>query len=264
MTGASLLFDRNVDRWLQYQQSVKGRLRHDVILHHLEQHLKSIKGKMRVLDAGCGLGDIAFQLFDKAEKLVFLDFSVNMIEETKKRLASIDAGFDREKASFVHGNVNESVSRMPQGSFDLILCHNILEYVETPRAALGGLARILAPGGLLSVVVANCFSEPLKMALVKFDLEAARLAINAKSSTAGLFDNAPKHTFSLEELDGVIGDSGLKVVARYGIRIFADYLPEAVIQLPGNYQPLFELEKEAAPRAPYLNVARYLQVICRK
>jgi S-adenosylmethionine-dependent methyltransferase len=263
MTGTSLLFDRNVDRWLQYQGSVKGRLRHDVILHHLEQHLKSIKGKMRVLDAGCGLGDIAFQLFDKAEKMVFLDFSVNMIEEAKKRLASINA-FDREKASFVHGNVDASVSRMSQGSFDLILCHNILEYVETPRATLGGLAHVLAPGGLLSVVVANCFSEPLKMALASFDLEAARLAINAKDSTAGLFDNAPKHTFSLEELDRVLGDFELKVTARYGIRIFADYLPEAVTQLPGNYRFLFELEKEAATQVPYLNIARYLHVICRK
>ncbi|MFZ0930942.1 MAG: methyltransferase domain-containing protein [Syntrophobacteraceae bacterium] len=264
MTGASLLFDRNVDRWLQYQDSVKGRLRHDVILHYLEQHLNSIKGKLRVLDAGCGLGDIAVQLFDKVEKLVFLDFSVNMIEETKKRLASNYAALDREKASFVHGSVEESVSRMSQGSFDLILCHNILEYVENPGATMGGLVRILAPGGLLSVVIANCFSEPLRMALAKFDLEAARLAINARDSTADLFDNAPKHTFSLEELDGVIGDSELKVVARYGIRIFADYLPEALIQLPGNYRLLFELEKEAAPQVPYLNVARYLLAICQK
>jgi S-adenosylmethionine-dependent methyltransferase len=263
MTGTSLHFDRNVERWLQYQDSVKGRLRHDLIRHHLEQHNGTNKGKMRVLDAGCGLGDIAALLFDKADKLLLLDFSVTMIEETKKRLAANNSAFEK-KAAFVHGDVDESVSRLSQDSFDLILCHNILEYVEAPRKTLGGLARILAPGGLLSIVVANCFSESLKIALTKFDFEAARLAINVKDSTADLFDDAPRHTFSLDELGEVIGDSELEVVARYGIRIFADYLPEAVTQAPGNYRLLLELEKEAAPQVPYLNVARYLQVICRK
>lgn len=263
MTGTCLHFDRNVERWLQYQDSLKGRLRHDLIRHHIEQHLKPGKGKMRVLDAGCGLGDMAAMLFDKADKLVFLDFSANMIEETKKRLVANNAAIEK-KATFVHGDVDESVSRLSKDSFDLILCHNILEYVEAPRKTLGGLARILAPGGLLSVVVANCFSEPLKLALAKFDFEAARLAINVKDSTADLFDDAPRHTFSLEELDEVIGDSQLNVAARYGIRIFADYLPEAVTQPAGNYRLLLELEKEAAPQVPYLNVARYLQVICQK
>ena len=264
MTGTCLPFDRNVEPWVQYLESVKGRLRHDLIRHHLEQHLKPVKGKMRVLDAGCGLGDISVLLLDKAEKLVLLDFSGNMIEEAKKRLAANDAALDPEKVTFIHGPVEESVSRLRQGSFDLVLCHNILEYVEDPRTILSGLARILAPGGLLSLVAANRFSEPLKIALAKFDFEAARLAINARGYSADLFDNAPKHAFSIEELDGVIGGSELEAVARYGVRIFADYLPGAVIELPGNYRLLFELEKEAACHIHYLNVARYLQVICRK
>ncbi len=264
MTGTSMPFDRNVERWRQYQESVKGRLRNDLIRHHLECSIKQIEGKIRVLDAGCGLGDVAALLFDKVGKLVFVDFSGNMIEETKKRLAANDAAFVREKVTFVHGRVEESVASLSKASFDLVLCHNILEYVEAPLATLDGLARILTPGGLLSLVVANRFSEPLKMALAKFDFDAARLAINAKESAADLFDNAPKKTFSLEELEGAIGRSGLKIESRYGVRIFADYLPEAVVQLPGNYRLLFELEKEAASHIPYINVARYLQVICRK
>ena len=41
------------------------------------------------------------------------------------------------------------------GSFDVVLCHGVLMYVEEPDALLAGLARMLAPGGLLSLLVRN-------------------------------------------------------------------------------------------------------------
>jgi hypothetical protein len=56
-------------------------------------------------------------------------------------------------------------------------------------------------------------------------------------------------------------DLGLKVSARYGIRVFTDYLPETVIQDPGNHQHLFELEKEASSQLPYIHIARYLHIL---
>jgi S-adenosylmethionine-dependent methyltransferase len=263
MTESSIPFDLNVEQWLLYSDSVKGRLRNELAWHHVKQQLGSIGEPLRVLDAGCGLGDMAVPLLDRVEKLVLLDFSEKMIEGAKSRLEKYPAA-DQARITFVHAHVEELESALPRCSFNLIICHNTLEYVEEPRSVLVTLVERLAARGLLSLLVANCFSDALKFALAKFDLAGARLALHSKNSTADLFHNAPKRTFSLEDLDGMAGSLGLEVAARHGIRIFSDYLPETVTKDPGNYQLLFELEKEAASDFPYIQVARYIQVICRK
>ena len=264
MVETSIRFDRNVEGWLHYSGSLKGRLRHELTWRHLETHIRSFEGKLRVFDAGCGLGEMAHELLEKASGIVVLDFSEDMLKEAKKRFAEDRSVLDRDRLVFIHGRVEELENILPQGVFDLILCHNLLEYVEDPQAILTKMVQRLAPHGILSLVAANRFSEVFKLALVKKDLEQARLALHKKDSTAELFDNAPKHVFSPEDLEEMAGGSGLDVLNRYGIRVFTDYLPEDVMKDPENQRLLFELEKEAATQYPYLHAARYLQLICRK
>jgi S-adenosylmethionine-dependent methyltransferase len=40
-------------------------------------------------------------------------------------------------------------------AFDLVLCHNLLAYVDDVGAALRAVTQPLRPGGLLSVIGAN-------------------------------------------------------------------------------------------------------------
>lgn len=264
MIGRAPFFDRNTERWLLYTESVRGRLLHELAWHHLEPHLGPTGELIKALDAGCGLGDMAFRLLNRAERLVLLDFSEKMIEGAKKRLSGRCTATDRKRIAFVNGAVEELESCVSEGSFDLIVCHNTLEYTEEPEAALALLAKRLSPCGLLSIVVANRFSEPLKLALGRHDLAGARRALHARDWTADLFDHAPKRAFSFQELEDVVMGLDLKAAARHGIRIFTDYLPEDVVEDPGNFQLLLELEKEAASQPAYIPIARYLQVICRK
>ena len=44
--------------------------------------------------------------------------------------------------------------RRPE-AYDVVLCHGVLEVVDDPAAALAAMVRVLRPGGLLSVLVAN-------------------------------------------------------------------------------------------------------------
>ncbi len=264
MTATATSFDRNIEKWLLYTRSAKGRMLHELTRHHLEQQLVSVEGPVRVLDAGCGFGDMAFHFVHRAKELVLLDFSERMIEEAKKRLAERHTAIDRERITLVRAALEELESGLPQGSFDLIICHNTLEYTGDPEAVLSSLVKRLAPGGLLSLVVSNRFSQVFKLAFANLDLAGARLAFHSGSSTADLFDNISKRAFSFEELDAMVGDLGLKVAARHGIRIFTDYLPENLVEDPANFQLLLALEKQAASEFPYMHVGRYLQVICGK
>jgi SAM-dependent methyltransferase len=160
--------------------------------------------------------------------------------------------------------VEDLDSSLPDGSFDLILCHTLLEYVEDPGRVLTSLVGRLAHGGLFSLVTANCFSEVFKLALQKKDLLGARRALHNRDHKAGLFDETPKQTFSFDSLEELLKGLNIEVLGRYGIRIFADYLPEETRGDIVKYDLLFKLEKEASKLSPFLHIARYLQLICRK
>jgi S-adenosylmethionine-dependent methyltransferase len=257
-------FDRNVERWLQYSQSPKGRLRHDLTWYNLEHHIKVKKGKLRVLDAGCGLGDMASFLLGKAKSLVLLDFSEKMLEKAREQLSGRHPGLKKDMVKFIHGSVERLDACLQEGSFDLILCHTLLEYVANPKGIASSLVGRLVRGGILSLVAVNSFSEALRLAILKKDLIGARRALHKRHYEATLFDHVPKHTFSFEDLAELLDGLTLKVMGRYGIRIFADYLPDEGSRDSTNYRLLFELEKEASRLAPYLHVARYLHLICQK
>jgi len=257
-------FNRNVDRWLQYSESRKGRLRRDLTWHNLEYHMKLRKDKLKVLDAGCGLGDMASLLLRKSSLLVLLDFSEKMIESAKDRLRKTDHDLSDDRLIFIRGSVEDLDSSLPEGSFDLILCHTLLEYVEDPGRVLTSLVGRLAHGGLFSLVTANCFSEVFKLALQKKDLLGARRALHNRDHKAGLFDETPKQTFSFDSLEKLLKGLNIEVLGRYGIRIFADYLPEETRGDVEKYDLLFKLEKEASKLSPFLHIARYLHLICRK
>jgi S-adenosylmethionine-dependent methyltransferase len=153
---------------------------------------------------------------------------------------------------------------LPKGFFDVILCHTLLEYVDDPRGILTSLVGRLTHGGVLSLVTANRFSEALRLAILKNDLIGARRALDKRNFKAAVFEHVPKRTFSFEDLADLTGRLDLKVLGRYGIRIFTDYLPEEASRDSTNYRLLFDLEKEASRLATYLHVARYLHLICQK
>ena len=69
----------------------------------------------------------------------------------RKRLAVQYPAADPERLEFVTAALEEFAPGRPQDWFDLIICHNTLDYAGKPEAALASLAKLLAPGGLLSL-----------------------------------------------------------------------------------------------------------------
>ncbi|NKQ27828.1 methyltransferase domain-containing protein, partial [Streptomyces galbus] len=53
----------------------------------------------------------------------------------------------------IEGDGRETGAHFLPGSFDVVLCHGVLMYLQDPDALLAGRARGRAPGGLLSLLV---------------------------------------------------------------------------------------------------------------
>ncbi len=97
-----------------------------------------------VLDAGSGDGTVAELLAPRARRVVCVDRSEAMITAARRRLAG------RPHVRCEVGDLGALAEA--DASFDLALCLNVLVHVESPPRALAELARVLRPGGRLTLV----------------------------------------------------------------------------------------------------------------
>ncbi|HPM76817.1 MAG TPA: glycosyltransferase [bacterium] len=94
----------------------------------------------RVLDLGCGCGYGAHALAQAgAQTVVGIDIAPVAI-------AYATTHYAHENLSFQTGDVRDT--RLPDASFDLIVCFELIEHVREQKAVIAEVQRLLAPGGL--------------------------------------------------------------------------------------------------------------------
>jgi len=100
----------------------------------------------RVLDIGTGTGRMLQLLADRADRAVGLDASHSMLSVARANLERVDA----RNVELRQGDVYSPP--FDGGSFDLVVIHQVLHYLDDPLRALRQAARLVAPGGRLLVV----------------------------------------------------------------------------------------------------------------
>lgn len=115
---------------------------------YADEHLRAHAGQ-RVLDLGCGTGDI-LQFLPPVEYIGY-DLSPRYIERARRRYGA--------RAQFHCRAVDEAL-QVGDGSHDLVIAHGVLHHLDDALAlALFRIAhRALAPGGRL-VTFDGCFTE---------------------------------------------------------------------------------------------------------
>jgi S-adenosylmethionine-dependent methyltransferase len=239
-----------------------GRLRQELTLRYLGQHLGSLARSLKVLDAGGGTGSYALPLAQQGHQVCLLDFSAQMLAIAQRKAEQLDPSL-LGRMDFCHAPVEEISRLFPPDHFDLILCHTLLEYVSEPWEVLRALTIMLRPGGLISLLLVNPYADPLRWALTRGDLEKARLALCEQVSPADLF-GLPRRTFPAEVVQETMNQARVEMVAEYGVRIFADYLADEKLADPEFFSLLLELEAVAGTLYPYRLIARYTYLLGRK
>jgi SAM-dependent methyltransferase len=112
------------------------------------------------VDAGCGSGTMARYLVEAGARVLGVDAAEEMIVMarglTSPDVASAVASEDERGPQLRFEHI-ATIAHLPLAnqSLDGILCSSVLEYVSNPAACLAEFARVLRPGGLLVVSVAN-------------------------------------------------------------------------------------------------------------
>jgi S-adenosylmethionine-dependent methyltransferase len=252
-------FHTGVAQYAAYLETLEGRLRLDLALANLQEFLPQTPPSLLALDLGCGTGAIAIRLARLGLQVTLLDASMPMLDFAE--CAAREAGV-AEKITLRHGDAIQLADLFDAGSFDVILCHNILEYVDDPPAVLRSAARILRkPSGVLSVLVRNRAGEVLKAAIQTGDLAAAEQNLTAEWGQESLYGGRVR-LFTPESLQAMLVAASLSVTAERGLRVISDYLPPSVSRT-AEYERIFELERKLGRRPEFVAVARYIQYLAR-
>jgi S-adenosylmethionine-dependent methyltransferase len=253
-------FQSDANKYAAYLETPEGRLRSGLALANLLDFLpRQPEHRLCALDLGCGTGDAAVGLARLGMHVTLLDSSPAMLELAMR--AAREAGVT-EKIAVKQEDVVQLENLFPAGSFDVILCHNVLEYVDDPGTVLGCAARALRDSSaILSVVVRNRAGEVFKAAIQSGDLAAAENNLTAEWGRESLYGGRVR-LFTSDSLRDMLTAASLAPVAERGIRVLADYLP-ASISRTEDYERIFELEQKLGSRPEFAAVARYTHCLAR-
>jgi len=127
----------------------------------VERLRRVLAPKARVLDAGCGSGDLVALLASAGHEAIGMDVSVRAVELASSR---------HPDATFVHHSVEELPWPVEAGSFDAVVSFEVLEHLLRPRRLLEGARTALRSGGQLVLTTPyHGLFKNLAIAVAAFD-----------------------------------------------------------------------------------------------
>jgi S-adenosylmethionine-dependent methyltransferase len=237
------------------------------------------RARLDIVDAGGGTGGFAVPLAGLGHTVTVIDPSPDSLAAAQRRAAEIAVPLRA-----IQGDVADLPGVVGEQGADLILCHSVLEYVDAPSAAMAAIARVLRPGGTVSVLAASAVAAVVHRALAgRFD-EARRLLSEISEISTGLAAQdenkeaigrpddlegtgggrgaARPRRFTLAGVVGLIEAAGLRPGAAHGVRVFADLVPGIFADAdPGAADALLALERAASADPAFHDLATQFHVL---
>ncbi|MFJ6935998.1 class I SAM-dependent methyltransferase [Streptomyces sp. NPDC101132] len=239
---------------------LRNTVRQELVARQVEEQITArypVGQRLRILDVGMGQGTQALRLARAGHKVTGLESDPGMLQVARDALAGEPAGI-RERVRFMEGDGRETGAHFLPGSFDVVLCHGVLMYVPEPDAMLAALARMLAPGGLLSLLVRNGDALAMRPGL-SGDWAGTLAAFDTEAYTNRL--GLPVRADRLDALTSTLSGIGAPLHAWYGVRVFTDTIGNEV-ELPAaeELERLLAAEDRAGRVDPYRGVAALLHL----
>lgn len=200
--------------------SLRARAERSAFARRLD---RAISGDARIVDVGCGTGQMTLYLAHGDRFVVGADL-------TRASLAlGADAArrFGLDRVRFVETDLHHSGLR--DGSFDVVFSSGVLHHTPDPRAAFARLARLARPGGTVVVGLYNAFARiPLRLRRlvaratglrwVPFDPVLRDRSHDAARRNAWLRDqygHPEEHRHTLNEVQRWFAENGIEYLRAY-------------------------------------------------
>ena len=232
----------NINGYLDYINAPWGRLFYRLVWHNL-----AFKNK-KILDFGSGFGVTANHLA-KCNNVTAVEPNSELLEHS-----ICDNHYEQITGSM------DALKKMDNNSFDVILCHNVLEYVEDRTALIAEFHRLLKKDGILSIVKHNRIGKIMHKAVFENNIDEAMALLNggrALSQNFGAIDE-----YEMEDLkDYIAGRFILDKV--HGIRTFYGMQPNSFKCEPDWEEKMFMLECAVESEPVYTNIAYFQHLLLK-
>jgi S-adenosylmethionine-dependent methyltransferase len=139
--------------WLARLGSLRNVVRQEVVRRQLQVALPPPGG--RVLDVGAGQGTQAIALARQGFAVDAVEPDAGMREALADTLAREPDEAVVGRVRLFPGGLDDVAALGRSGGYQLVLCHGVLMYLDSPDQAVATLCAQVAPGGALSVVARN-------------------------------------------------------------------------------------------------------------
>src|SRR3954447_23002414 len=241
----------------------RSEARTAVVWSALREVLEARGAPASVVDIGGGTGGFAVRVAELGHRVVVIDPSPDALATLARRA---DESGVADLVTGRQGDLDDLLDLVPEAGsptgpgpgFDVALCHGVLEIVDDPAGARGALARLLRPGGTLSLLVSQRHAAVVARAMAGHFQQARTLL---DSDGAG----GPNRRFTAEEVTGALDRAGFETRTMHAVRVFVDLVPGALVDLePGAAQALVDLEREVASRPEYLALATQIHTLAAR
>jgi SAM-dependent methyltransferase len=233
----------NISGYLEYIKTPWGRLFYRLIWHNL-----NFKGK-KILDFGSGFGVTANHLA-KCNDVTAVEPNSELLEHRIR-----DNHYEQ-----IMGNI-DNLKGLDDGSFDVILCHNVLEYIENRAELIAEFHRLLKKDGILSIVKHNKNGKIMHKAVFENNIDEAMALLNGENAISQNFGTI--NEYEIEDLKDCLAERFV-LEKVYGIRTFFGIQPNSFKCEPDWEEKMFMLECAVESDTAYSNVAFFQHLQLKK
>lgn len=203
----------------------------------------------KILDFGSGPG-ITANHFAKENQVVAIEPSEEIVEKRWQ-----DNPYEQLVGSL------EQLRKLEDASFDVVFCHNVLEYAADREEIVREFYRVLKPGGQLSIIKHNRFGRVMQMAVLLNEFEKVNDLLDKKDGMSSEFGVIRYY----EDADIVKWCEHLTMEKVYGIRTFWDLQQNQEIQEDAEWQEkMLQIEMRVSEIEDFQNIAFFHHLLLRK
>ncbi|MFT8709286.1 MAG: class I SAM-dependent methyltransferase [Sporolactobacillus sp.] len=231
--------------WTNTQQPW-GKLFYQIIWAQLPEFTNS-----NVLDFGSGFGFSASH-FAHENRVTAIEPNAEMVTMKKN---------ETTYQQLIGGE--EILENLPSHSFDLVLCHNVLEYADERKFILEQLCRVTKSGGLLSIVKHNKTGRIMQKTVFENNISQAIDLLDGGGLNVANFGRV--NYYSTDEVQNWMNNCKMTLEKFLGCRTFFALQQNNEDKFASDWQQkMFAIEMKVASLDVFRRIAFFNHLIFRK